>query len=111
MRRQEITLQFNRPLRIAGTTTIECVAGRVWLTRSDMPGDIFLRPGECHVLTWPEMALVEALGAQRDTARIVLHAPPASRSYLRRILRFLLSCLHERMRALRGIGRRGPLAG
>lgn len=111
MRTQELKLQYNRPVRIAGTTTIECVAGRVWLTRTGGAGDLFLRPGERLTLEWPDMVLAEALGAASGGARLVLHRPV---SLWRRALeraRLVLSSMNERMRALRRVGRRGPLAG
>ena len=41
-----LTLQHNRPLRIAGATRIECVAGTVWLTRTGGASDVFLRAGD-----------------------------------------------------------------
>lgn len=111
METREIRLSHNRPLRIAGTLTFECVAGRVWLTRQGMPADVFLHPGDRHALDWPDSALVEALGE----ARIVLRIPSSPwRDSLRRFCRaarFLLSSPHEWMRALRGSRRRNPLAG
>jgi hypothetical protein len=111
MQTEEILLQHNRPVRIAGTVTLECVAGRVWLTRGGGAGDILLSPGDRHVLDWPDMALVEALGARAGGARLLLHIPPTPLQRLRGGGRFLLSFLHECMRALRNVWRRGPLAG
>lgn len=116
---ETVALHHNRPLRIAGTTTIECLAGQVWLTVSG-GGDTFLRPGERYALTWPEMALVEALGS--GGARIVLHAPAPfwrrvdrSPSRRNRLLPAVLSSLHEllvrSLRTVRRFRRRNPLAG
>lgn len=107
MRTRVIALQHNRPLRIAGTTTIECIEGRVWLTATGMSCDVFLQAGDAYALDWPDMVLVEALGA----ACLKLHAPPSRFRHLRRAWRFLLSCPHEFMRALRGSRRRSPLGG
>lgn len=93
MKTPEILLQHNCPLRIeGGGTTLECVAGTVWLTNALTAGDVFLRPGERHRLA-AGLTLIEALG----TASIVLH-PRASR--WQRIISaarssFLLSSLHE----------------
>lgn len=107
MEKQTIALQHNRPLRIAGPTRIECRAGRLWLTQTGGAGDVFLRAGDSYHLDWPEMVLVEALGS----AHIVLQAPPSRLRHLRRAGRFLLSSLHELMRAMRGSRRHRPLAG
>jgi hypothetical protein len=105
-----LTLEHNRPVRIAGSTRIECVAGRVWLTRTGGAGassDIFLRAGDAYQLAWPESALVEALGQ----ARIMLHAEPSTGRRLIALVAGVLSSLHERMRTLRLMRRRTPLAG
>jgi hypothetical protein len=107
MEKQTIALQHNRPLRIAGPTRIECRAGRLWLTQTGGAGDVFLRAGDSYRLDWPEMVLVEGLGP----AGIVLHAPPSRLRHLRRAGRFLLSCLHELMRALRRSRWQRPVAG
>lgn len=105
-----ITLQHNRPLRIAGATRIECVAGTVWLTRtgvSEDGGDLFLHAGDTCVLGWPDEALVEALGQ----AQIRLHRVPAP--WRRMLARgaAVLSSWHERLRTVRFDRRRTPLAG
>ncbi len=105
-----ITLQHNRPLRIAGATRIECVSGTVWLTRTGAiggTGDIFLRAGDACVLKGWDEALIEALGQ----AQIRLHRLPAP--WRRMLVRgaAVLSSLHERMRTVRFSGRRTPLAG
>jgi hypothetical protein len=91
---QTYSLQHNRPLRIDGPrgALLECTAGTIWITGTDMAGDLFLRAGERRHLGGGR-TLVEALG----TAKIVLH-PPVSR--WQRILRamgrgFLLSSRHE----------------
>jgi hypothetical protein len=102
-----ITLQHNRPLRIAGTTRIECIAGRVWLTQTGMAGDVFLHAGDSYALDWPDMALVEALGE----ARIILHVAPVAWRRFFAAGAAVLSSLHERMRAVRLTRRRTPLAG
>lgn len=116
---ETVALHHNRPLRIAGTTTIECLAGQVWLTVSN-GGDTFLHPGERYALAWPEMALVEALG--RGGARLALHAPApcwrgagGSPSRQNRLLPAVLSSLHEflmrKLRTVRRPRRRDPVAG
>lgn len=102
-----LTLQHNRPLRIAGATRIECVAGTVWLTRTGGAGDVFLRAGDVCNLAGLDEALVEALGH----AQIRLQRVP---SPWRRMLArgaAVLSSFHERMRTVRFPGRRTPLAG
>ena len=105
-----ITLQHNRPLRIAGATRIECIAGTAWLTRTgarENGGDIFLRAGDDCVLAGSDEALVEALGH----ARIRVSPLPAPwRRSLARVMA-VLSSMHERMRTVRFPGRRTPLAG
>ena len=111
MKTQEIGLHYNRPVRIAGTVTLECVAGCVWLTRTGGAGDVFLHPGDRYALEWPDMVLVEALQEKAGGARLALHTSPSALWHLRRAMRFLLSCLHECMRALRRCRRRNPLAG
>ncbi len=102
-----LALEHNRPAWVSGATRIECVAGRVWLTHGDGSGDVFLRSGDVYVLSWPERALVEALGE----ARIALHAEPGTWRRLLARGAGVLSSLHERMRTLRFERRRGSLAG
>lgn len=102
-----ITLQHNRPLRIAGTTRIECIAGVVWLTQTGMAADVFLRAGGSYALDWPDMVLAEGIGE----AQVILHADPG---VWRRILdgaTGVLSLFHERLRTVRHTRRRTPLAG
>lgn len=101
-----ITLLHNRPLRIAGTVRIECVAGRIWLTQTGKAGDVFLRAGDSYALDWPDMALAEALGE----ARIVLYAAPSAWRRILAVGAAVLSSSHERMRAMRLGRRRDPLA-
>lgn len=107
-----ISLQHNRPLRIAGGTRVECIAGQVWLTSTGQAGDVFLHAGERFTVDGHGLALIEALG----TARVVLHPPalPLLR-WMRAIAIpkswFLLSSLHERMRTVRFPRWRNPLAG
>jgi hypothetical protein len=102
-----LTLEHNCPMRIAGAMRIECVAGRVWLTQTGKSGDVFLRAGDAYELAGPESALVEALGQ----ARITLHAAPSTGQRLFGLAAGVLSYLHERMRTLRLMRRRTPLAG
>lgn len=111
MRTREITLHHNRPQRIAGTATLECLAGRVWLTRTDAAGDVFLHAGDRYAFDWPDMVLVEALGRPDATARLLLRRPLPLPRRLWGWAGLVLSSMHERMRALRRVGRRGPLAG
>lgn len=111
MRIQEFLLHYNRPVRITGALVLECTHGCVWLTRTGGAGDIFLRPGDRYRLDWPDMVLVEALHEAGNGARLLLHE---TEPLWRRAIGSLgpvLSSLHERMRALRRVGRRGPLAG
>jgi hypothetical protein len=102
-----LALEHNRPVWIGGATRIECVAGRVWLTRTNGSGDVFLGAGDAYALAWPEHALVEALGQ----ARITVHAEPLVGQRLIALVAGVLSSLHERMRTLRFERRRTPLAG
>ena len=104
---KKLALEHNRPVWISGAVRIECVAGRVWLTRTNGSGDIFLRAGDAHALGWKERALVEALGQ----ARITLHAAPSTGQRLFALATGVLSSLNERMRTLRFDRRRTPLAG
>jgi hypothetical protein len=102
-----LTLEHNRPVRIAGSVRIECVSGTIWLTNMEIAGDVFLHTGDHYELAWPESVLVEALGQ----ARIMLHAEPATGRRLIALVAGVLSSLHERMRTLRLMRRRTPLAG
>lgn len=105
-----LTLQHNRPLRIAGALRIECVAGTVWLTRTGGAGDVFLRAGEAYALGRHDVALAEALGG----ARIRLLRAPSRWCRVLAAATGVLSSWHERMRTLRVVrwtGRRTPLAG
>ncbi|MEW6163700.1 MAG: DUF2917 domain-containing protein [Pseudomonadota bacterium] len=101
---ERIELRHNQPLRLAGPATLECVAGRVWLTTDRTAGDIFLRADERHVLLDGETALVEALGAA-----VLVCRPSLSR--WRRRCRAVISSSHGFVRALRLFRRRGSLAG
>ena len=102
-----LTLQHNRPLRIAGATRIECVTGTVWLTRTGGAGDVFLHAGDGYVLQESEEALVEALGQ----AQIRLQRAPAPWRRMLARAAAVLSSKNERMRTVRLPGRRTPLAG
>jgi len=102
-----LALEHNRPVWISGATRIECVAGRVWLTRTHGRSDVFLCAGDAYVLTRSEHALAEALGQ----ARIALHAEPSAGRRLIALVAGVLSSLHERMRTLRFDRRRTHLAG
>jgi hypothetical protein len=102
-----LALEHNRPVWIGGATRIECVAGRVWLTRTNGSGDIFLCAGDTFALARSECALAEALGQ----ARITVHAEPLVGQRLIALVAGVLSSLHERMRTLRFERRRTPLAG
>jgi hypothetical protein len=92
---------------ITGVTRIECIAGKVWLTRTNGSGDIFMCAGDAYALAGSEYALVEALGQ----ARITLQTAPATGRRLFARVAGVLSSLHERMRTLRFERRRTPLAG
>lgn len=102
-----LALEHNRPVWITGTTRIECVAGRVWLTRTNGSGDVFLRAGDAYALDGSDRVLAEALGQ----ARITLQTAPATGRRLFARVVGVLSSLYERMRTLRFEGRRTPLAG
>lgn len=106
-----LALEHNHPVWITGGTRIECVAGRVWLTRTNGSGDVFLGAGDTYVLTGAEHALAEALGPARGPARIALQTEPAPGWRLFALVAGVLSSLHERMRTLRFERRRTPLAG
>jgi hypothetical protein len=100
MKTGEIELGHNRPLRVTcAGTTVECVAGTIWITSSGMAGDLFLRAGERYRLP-SGIALVEALGA----ARIVLHPSDRLRSRIfSAVGGFLLSYAHGRTSQYSGI--------
>ncbi|MEW6512626.1 MAG: DUF2917 domain-containing protein [Pseudomonadota bacterium] len=102
-----LALEHNRPVWISGATRIECVAGRVWLTRTHGAGDVFIYAGDSYMLARSEYALAEALGQ----ARITLHAAPTTGWRLFALVAGVLSSWHERMRTLRFDRRRTPLAG
>ncbi len=63
----ELCLADNAPVRLsrARGVRVTCTAGRVWLTVEGETGDIFLRPGESHVIATDGLALLEALGDGR----------------------------------------------
>lgn len=112
MTTRELALQHNRPLRIeasGGVVVVECVAGTVWLTSADRPGDVFLRAGESLAVHGQGLTLIEALG----DARVVMQPPL---SYWMRAITvakrlFLLSSPNGLLRALQYIRWRNPLAG
>lgn len=62
---QEISLADNSPLCLRGArgACITCTAGTVWITVADEPGDIFLTPGQAHVVRGRGLAIVESMGA------------------------------------------------
>lgn len=104
MESEDIRLRYNRPLRVAGTTRIECVAGKVWLTVTGAAGDVFLHPGESFTVEWPDMALTEALGEEAGGAHVRLHPPRRWwRDRLSAAWRFLLSYAHARAAQYKGI--------
>lgn len=102
-----IQLENNRPVWIAGALRVECMVGRVWLTRTGGAGDIFLRAGESLEIAPADRMLAEGLGE----ARIVLH--PESATWRRAFagVAGVLSSWHERVRTVRFARRRTPLAG
>ena len=105
-----VKLENDRPVWIAGALRIECVAGRVWLTRTgdmgDM-GDIFLHAGDVMVLVPGDRVLAEGLG----TAHVKLIAVPSGWHDICRGALSVLSFSHERLRTVRFARRRTPLAG
>lgn len=107
---REIKLQYNQPLRIAGALTVECAAGTVWLTSSGEAGDVFLHAGERKTLSGGGLTLIEAIGAG---CIVRLHPPlsPWQRIIAVAKRRFLLSWLHEFMRAVRLFRRGNSVAG
>ena len=102
-----IPLENNHPVWIAGALRMECVAGRVWLTRTGGAGDLFLRAGEVIILAPADRVLAEGLG----TARIALHPQPAAWRHALAGMAGVLSSWHERVRTVRFTRRRTPLAG
>lgn len=109
-----ITLQHNRPLRIAGALRIECVAGIAWLTQTGRAGDVFLRVGDHWDLDRGDTALVEALGTAPGEVELALYPATGLGGMWRRGMRALagvLSSSHGRLRTLRFDRRRTSLAG
>lgn len=60
----EIRLTENRPLslRDARGLRVECTSGTVWITLSGQTADVFLKPGESHLLRGNGLALIECIG-------------------------------------------------
>ena len=60
----EIRLSENRPLslREARGLRVECTYGIVWITLSGQAADVFLTPGESHLLRGNGLALIECIG-------------------------------------------------
>lgn len=60
----EIRLTENQPLslRDARGLRVECTSGIVWITLSGQAGDVFLKPGESHLLRGNGLALIECIG-------------------------------------------------
>ncbi len=58
----ELLLAADAPVALSGARGIRvaCTAGTVWLTIEGERGDIFLSPGESHLIAADGLALVEA---------------------------------------------------
>lgn len=63
----ELCLAHNAPIRLlsARGVLVTCTAGLLWLTVEGEAGDIFLAPGESHLVRGRGLALLEAIGSGR----------------------------------------------
>jgi hypothetical protein len=61
----ELFLGHNAPIRLAAARgmRVTCTAGLVWLTVAGEAGDVFLKPGDSHVVRGRGLALLEAIGS------------------------------------------------
>ena len=60
----EIRLADNSPISLRGGRglRIVCTEGIIWITLAGEPGDIFLKPGQVHVVQGNGLAIVESIG-------------------------------------------------
>jgi hypothetical protein len=65
--KSELCLTENAPIRLlsAHGVRITCTAGLVWLTIEGEAGDIFLAPGQSHLVRGRGLGLLEAIGSGR----------------------------------------------
>ena len=65
--KSELCLTDNAPIRLlsARGVRITCTAGLVWLTIEGEAGDIFLAPGQSHLVRGRGLGLLEAIGSGR----------------------------------------------
>jgi hypothetical protein len=65
--KSELCLTDNAPIRLlsARGVRITCTAGLVWLTVEGEAGDIFLAPGQSHLVRGRGLGLLEAIGSGR----------------------------------------------
>lgn len=63
----ELCLAHNAPIRLlsARGVLVTCTAGLLWLTVEGEAGDIFLAPGDSHLVRGRGLALLEAIGSGR----------------------------------------------
>jgi hypothetical protein len=63
----ELCLAHNAPIRLlsAKGVVVTCTAGLLWLTVEGEAGDIFLAPGDSHLVRGRGLALLEAIGSGR----------------------------------------------
>lgn len=60
----EIRVADNSPISLRGARglRIACTAGTIWITIAGEPGDIFLNPGQVHVVQGNGLTIVESIG-------------------------------------------------
>ena len=65
--KSELCLTDNAPIRLlsARGVRITCTAGLVWLTVEGEAGDVFLTPGQSHLVRGRGLGLLEAIGSGR----------------------------------------------
>lgn len=63
----ELCLQNGAPLRLtqASGVRLRCVSGILWITQPGEAGDIFLAPGQSHLIDNNGLVLIESIGAGR----------------------------------------------
>jgi hypothetical protein len=85
----ELCLTHQLPIRLlaARGVRITCTAGLVWLTVAGEAGDIFLTPGQSHLVRGDGLALLEGIGAGR--VRFEKVAPRLPAVLLRTVQRLL----------------------
>lgn len=78
---QEISLTHNTPVPIPSPrgVRVSCTAGVLWLTVEGESGDVFLTPGDSHLIGARGLALVEAIGYGRARLERAGDSPAFSR--------------------------------